>query len=93
MNKSCKNEKPLKKEITRRVVVYTLADGVQPAWAVHLYCPSMVDVLFLIKYILRLAWDSQLVKQTITTTLASVMVCVLITEKFLIMSKWENISL
>jgi hypothetical protein len=53
-NDSCENQKPLKKDITRRVVVYTLANGVQPAWAAHLYCPSMVEVLCWIKYILRL---------------------------------------
>ena len=35
--------------------MYTLANGVQPAWAAHLYCPSMVEVLFQMKYILRLA--------------------------------------
>jgi hypothetical protein len=26
----------------RQVVVYTLGDGVQPAWSIHLYCPSML---------------------------------------------------
>ncbi|KAF8168760.1 hypothetical protein BJ912DRAFT_1025727 [Pholiota molesta] len=29
---------PLKKETARRIVVYTLASGVQPAWEVRLYC-------------------------------------------------------
>ncbi|KAF8804502.1 hypothetical protein BYT27DRAFT_7106728 [Phlegmacium glaucopus] len=40
-NQSCENNKPLKKEISRHVVVCTLSHGVQPAWAVHLYCPGM----------------------------------------------------
>ncbi len=39
-NLNCQNPNPLKKEEQRQVVVYTLSDGVQPAWNVHLYCAS-----------------------------------------------------
>ncbi|KAF8972915.1 hypothetical protein BDZ97DRAFT_1912520 [Flammula alnicola] len=37
---SCPNTKPLKKEKPRQVVVYTLGNGVQAAWAVILSCPT-----------------------------------------------------
>ncbi|KAF8165809.1 hypothetical protein B0H34DRAFT_649042 [Crassisporium funariophilum] len=36
----CSNTKPLKKEKPRQVVVYTLGNGVQAAWAVVLSCPT-----------------------------------------------------
>ncbi|KDR71534.1 hypothetical protein GALMADRAFT_143796 [Galerina marginata CBS 339.88] len=36
----CDNTRPLKKQTSREVVVYTAANGVQAAWAVHLYCPD-----------------------------------------------------
>ena len=39
-NESCPNMKPLKKEKPRRVLIYTLANGAQPAWALHTSCPS-----------------------------------------------------
>jgi len=39
-NPNCGNPNPLKKEEQRQAVVYTLSDGVQPAWNVHLYCAS-----------------------------------------------------
>ncbi|THV06826.1 hypothetical protein K435DRAFT_644489 [Dendrothele bispora CBS 962.96] len=34
----CDRTKPLKQEKTRQVVVFTLANGAQPAWAVNLVC-------------------------------------------------------
>ncbi|KAF8811761.1 hypothetical protein BYT27DRAFT_7231609 [Phlegmacium glaucopus] len=40
INPHCSKENPLKKEEQRRAVVYTLSDGVQPAWNIHLYCPQ-----------------------------------------------------
>ena len=39
-NESCPNTKPLKKEKSRRVLIYTLANGAQPAWALLTSCPS-----------------------------------------------------
>ncbi|KAF8075121.1 hypothetical protein FPV67DRAFT_1575453, partial [Lyophyllum atratum] len=36
----CSRQKPLKKEESRQVVVYTLNKGVTPAWSIHLYCPD-----------------------------------------------------
>ncbi|KAF8156683.1 hypothetical protein B0H34DRAFT_783090 [Crassisporium funariophilum] len=36
----CGNTRPLKKQTSCEVVVYTAANGVQAAWAVHLYCPG-----------------------------------------------------
>jgi hypothetical protein len=36
----CPNMKPLKKEKPRRVLIYTLANGAQPAWALHTSCRS-----------------------------------------------------
>jgi CxC5 like cysteine cluster associated with KDZ transposases len=40
-DQGCSNKNPLKKETLRRVLVYTVAHGVQPAWAVHVYCTRM----------------------------------------------------
>jgi len=40
-NESCLNKSPLKKETSRWVLVYTVAHGVQPTWAVHVYCTHM----------------------------------------------------
>ncbi|KAF8059881.1 hypothetical protein FPV67DRAFT_1453519 [Lyophyllum atratum] len=37
---NCPWTTPLKKEQQRQVVVYTLDDGVQPAWSIHLTCPK-----------------------------------------------------
>lgn len=45
INPDCANIVPLKKEEQRKAVVYTLSNGVQPAWNVHVYCPSMCEVL------------------------------------------------
>ncbi|KAF8075908.1 hypothetical protein FPV67DRAFT_1649010 [Lyophyllum atratum] len=39
-NANCSRTKPLKKEESRQVVVYTLGTGVRPAWSVHLSCPE-----------------------------------------------------
>ncbi|EDQ99871.1 uncharacterized protein LACBIDRAFT_334609 [Laccaria bicolor S238N-H82] len=39
-NPDCTNIVPLKKEEQRKVIVYTLSNGVQPAWNVHVYCLS-----------------------------------------------------
>ncbi|KAF7305379.1 hypothetical protein HMN09_00790100 [Mycena chlorophos] len=39
-NDDCTHTTPLKKEESRQVVVYTVADGAVPAWSIHLYCPS-----------------------------------------------------
>ncbi|THV06144.1 hypothetical protein K435DRAFT_816015 [Dendrothele bispora CBS 962.96] len=36
----CNRTTPLKQEKMRQVVVFTLADGAQPAWAVNLVCPG-----------------------------------------------------
>jgi len=35
----------LKKETSCEVVVYTAANGVQAAWAIHLYCPGKLTSL------------------------------------------------
>ncbi|KAJ3497491.1 hypothetical protein NLJ89_g10345 [Agrocybe chaxingu] len=40
MNTGCTNTKLLKKEKSVRAIVYTLANGAQPAWIVKLYCSS-----------------------------------------------------
>lgn len=40
VNSSCTNTAPLKDVEQRSVVLFTLADGVQPAWSIHLSCPS-----------------------------------------------------
>ncbi|KJA20097.1 hypothetical protein HYPSUDRAFT_68700 [Hypholoma sublateritium FD-334 SS-4] len=40
VNSKCTNGRILKKAKSRRIVVYTLDKGVQPAWAVTLYCPD-----------------------------------------------------
>jgi hypothetical protein len=45
INPDCANIAPLKKEEQRKAVVYTLSNGVQPAWNVHVYCPSTCEVL------------------------------------------------
>ncbi|EDR05355.1 uncharacterized protein LACBIDRAFT_329773 [Laccaria bicolor S238N-H82] len=39
-NPDCANIVPLKKEEQRKAVVYTLSNGVQLAWNVHVYCPK-----------------------------------------------------
>lgn len=39
-NSRCGRHKPLKKAAALQVVTYTLANGVVPAWEVHLYCPD-----------------------------------------------------
>lgn len=41
-NADCENyeKQPLKKEKTRSILIFTLADGVQPATAVHVSCTS-----------------------------------------------------
>ena len=44
----CPNMKPLKKEKPRKVLVYTLANGVQHAWALHLSCPSKKPFPFIV---------------------------------------------
>jgi hypothetical protein len=40
MNGDCPNVVPLKKETQQKAVVYTQDIGVQPAWYIHVYCPS-----------------------------------------------------
>ncbi|EDR16177.1 uncharacterized protein LACBIDRAFT_321423 [Laccaria bicolor S238N-H82] len=64
----CGNTRPLKKETSREVVVYTTANGVQAAWAIHLYCPGKSYPVDLLAQLLN---DPQSVKLTITTTLLS----------------------
>lgn len=39
-NTDCPCIVPLKKETQQRAVVYTHDLGVQPAWYIHIYCPS-----------------------------------------------------
>jgi CxC5 like cysteine cluster associated with KDZ transposases len=39
-NSLCPRTTPLKKEQSRRVVVYLIGGGVHPAWSIHLVCPS-----------------------------------------------------
>ena len=41
-NLNCTNTCLLKHTEPQQVVIYTLGDGVQPAWSIHLYCPSML---------------------------------------------------
>lgn len=42
MNSECTNGRILKKAKSRRIVIYTLDKGAQPAWAVTLYCAGNV---------------------------------------------------
>ncbi|KAJ7089594.1 hypothetical protein C8R44DRAFT_892286 [Mycena epipterygia] len=39
-NLHCTRTNPLRKAESRQIVIYTLGNGVLPAWAVHLYCPD-----------------------------------------------------
>ena len=40
----CDNQIPLKKEYRKKAVVFTLGEGVQPAWNISLYCQSKSNI-------------------------------------------------
>lgn len=69
----CGNTRPLKKETSREVVVYTAANGVQAAWAIHLYCPGKCRDVTSLNILVQPLGILQYVKPTTTTTLPSTM--------------------
>lgn len=85
---------PLKKEVARRVVVYTLATGVQPAWEVRLYCASESNIERHTYYHLsKVLIGRQIVTLVTTTTLASIKDSGLIILVFLLTYKLEITNL
>lgn len=81
----------MKKEYQRKALIYTQGEGVQPAYHVHLYCPSESIDLFMGDK--AYAQCLQNVKRATTTIITSTMAYGLIIQVYQSISRLENTSM